>query len=202
MQAKRKTETDPFYAQQCPECQANVTAETKFCPSCRTPQWITCRDCGASVHAGIAYCPQCGADVQQLRIQKMHSEIARRSLTAARETSLSHAERFEHASQAGLAARRVLNLMPDDPKAEELLTAANRLTIASACQAAEETYRQKNLSASMFFWNTYSKSNPSTLRQRRWLARSTLTSKMAKLRSGSILMQDCRDRQSKFLKSL
>jgi predicted nucleic acid-binding Zn ribbon protein len=52
---------------QCPNCQAKLTADQKFCPGCGTANPGTptqarhCTGCGAAVQPGQKFCAECGA---------------------------------------------------------------------------------------------------------------------------------------------
>lgn len=45
----------------CPECNASVQADDKFCPKCGTALNLTCPQCRKKVAAGDKFCAHCGA---------------------------------------------------------------------------------------------------------------------------------------------
>src|SRR6516165_10373692 len=45
----------------CPNCRAEITLDSRFCPQCGAPQSIICVACGHLNAAGSRYCAQCGA---------------------------------------------------------------------------------------------------------------------------------------------
>lgn len=51
---------------QCPSCQAKLTPDQKFCPSCGTPnsaakaQERNCTSCGEALKPEQKFCPSCG----------------------------------------------------------------------------------------------------------------------------------------------
>lgn len=49
----------------CPSCQAQVPAQSKFCPECGTPipQTKFCAECGNKLAPGAKFCPECGTKV-------------------------------------------------------------------------------------------------------------------------------------------
>jgi membrane protease subunit (stomatin/prohibitin family) len=49
----------------CPNCEAPLPANVKFCPECGAPvkQAKHCTQCGASLTPGVKFCPECGAKV-------------------------------------------------------------------------------------------------------------------------------------------
>ncbi len=51
----------------CPECQANIPADSKFCPQCGHQQVIfqKCRHCGKNITPGANFCPRCGQPTAQ-----------------------------------------------------------------------------------------------------------------------------------------
>lgn len=49
----------------CPNCEAALPANVKFCPDCGTKIQTTlhCSECGASINQGAKFCPDCGHKV-------------------------------------------------------------------------------------------------------------------------------------------
>jgi len=137
--------------ERCPECKTAVTSRTRYCPSCRTQQWIACPECDVSIHAGVAFCPTCGTDMQKLRQCKKYIEMTRLSLAATEDVSTTYAERCHHANQAGLTARRAINCCPGDETAQQLLKAANRSTVAMAIRCGDQAYREKKFAVTLSF---------------------------------------------------
>jgi len=47
----------------CPQCDAPLAANAKFCPECGTKiqEKKFCAECGASLNPGMKFCPECGA---------------------------------------------------------------------------------------------------------------------------------------------
>jgi len=52
--------------QACPSCQAQVPADSKFCPNCggKMLQTTACPQCGNEVQAGFKFCPNCGQNLE------------------------------------------------------------------------------------------------------------------------------------------
>lgn len=60
---------------QCPECGAQISVGTQFCPSCGKPvkneetvvadDSITCSNCGNKVNSGARFCNKCGSPIQK-----------------------------------------------------------------------------------------------------------------------------------------
>lgn len=50
----------------CPQCNAPLPANVKFCPSCgaKIQAQACCTGCGAKLLPGAKFCPECGAKVQ------------------------------------------------------------------------------------------------------------------------------------------
>jgi len=46
----------------CPNCEAPLAANAKFCPECGTPLKVKteCANCGAEIPRGAKFCPECG----------------------------------------------------------------------------------------------------------------------------------------------
>jgi len=52
----------------CPNCQASIPADSKFCPSCGTQlatATVVCANCGTTNPAGAKYCTNCGKSLAQ-----------------------------------------------------------------------------------------------------------------------------------------
>jgi len=51
----------------CPDCGAQIPADSKFCPQCgaKLSATTTCPECGAEVPVGAKFCPNCGAKLQE-----------------------------------------------------------------------------------------------------------------------------------------
>ena len=49
----------------CPNCQAQISAQSKFCPECgnTVPQGKACTKCGSMLAPGAKFCPECGTPV-------------------------------------------------------------------------------------------------------------------------------------------
>ena len=49
----------------CPECEAPLAANVKFCPECgyKVKQSTKCAECGATLQKGAKFCGECGAKV-------------------------------------------------------------------------------------------------------------------------------------------
>jgi membrane protease subunit (stomatin/prohibitin family) len=49
----------------CPNCNAPLANNAKFCPECGTKikSEVFCTECGAKIKAGSKFCPECGAKV-------------------------------------------------------------------------------------------------------------------------------------------
>ncbi len=47
----------------CPNCNAPLAANVKFCPECGAPVKAEkfCTECGSKIPAGVKFCPECGA---------------------------------------------------------------------------------------------------------------------------------------------
>jgi hypothetical protein len=50
----------------CPQCEAPLAANTKFCPNCGTKIKVEsfCTECGAKLPPGVKFCPEFGAKVK------------------------------------------------------------------------------------------------------------------------------------------
>ena len=50
----------------CPNCNAPLTTNAKFCPECGTPlkKAAHCTECGAKLEANARFCPECGKKVE------------------------------------------------------------------------------------------------------------------------------------------
>ena len=48
----------------CSVCNAEVSADGRFCHACGVPLWRTCPSCGAEQEASAAFCAACGAALQ------------------------------------------------------------------------------------------------------------------------------------------
>lgn len=134
---------------QCPKCETIVSANTKFCPSCRESLWITCSDCGALVHATSSYCAECGTDVSLLRKYQRYLVDANTHLDASKNSGSSEDERLKNATQAGLIASRMLKLVPADPRATEIREISNAAVVNFGCEIADAAYREKQLGQSL-----------------------------------------------------
>jgi uncharacterized OB-fold protein len=46
----------------CPQCNAPLATNTKFCPECGTKiqEKKFCAECGATLTPGVKFCPECG----------------------------------------------------------------------------------------------------------------------------------------------
>jgi len=46
----------------CPNCNAPLTANVKFCPECgaKIQTQMHCTKCGAEISPGTKFCPECG----------------------------------------------------------------------------------------------------------------------------------------------
>jgi len=49
----------------CPECEAPLAANAKFCPECgaRLKGAAKCAQCGVALHPGVKFCPECGTKI-------------------------------------------------------------------------------------------------------------------------------------------
>ena len=44
----------------CPNCEAQLSADIKFCDHCGTKLNTKCPNCGADITQGSAFCSECG----------------------------------------------------------------------------------------------------------------------------------------------
>ncbi|HUX99439.1 MAG TPA: zinc ribbon domain-containing protein [Candidatus Deferrimicrobium sp.] len=54
----------PSPEMKCPHCNASITEDTKFCPTCKKE--IICNKCGAPIIGGSLFCGSCGDKVETL----------------------------------------------------------------------------------------------------------------------------------------
>lgn len=136
----------------CPECQAVVTVDTKFCTRCRSQQWLECDKCHTNLHVSVDFCPECSHDISNQKLLLKYVALAETSFRKAMDTAHSPRERCDHAVQAALAARRALNLSASHENAKSILTRSNKLITSIAWNAGDQAYKNKNLSEAQHFF--------------------------------------------------
>lgn len=68
----------------CPNCNAELTDDAKFCENCgaEVPQTIFCPECGTKTSTQYVFCPSCGARLAEPEPEQAPEPAARRKLPA------------------------------------------------------------------------------------------------------------------------
>lgn len=151
----------------CHQCSTAIDNEAKYCPSCRSPQWLHCCECNSNIYAGGSFCPQCGAGIpaQLTRIKQL--EVIQRELAAASDESLDLNSRCEHASAAGIAATRIARQFPKDENTAKLLGSANQLTLKLNARAARDAFARKSYRETLGYLDQILELDPANLQARK-----------------------------------